>query len=211
MPPRDRQLSAVPEPDEYRHLVVVDTRTGEQLVGEHPLVVKLRQANEALQKEKQGWITRYYNAIEDKQASALGHELYPVAERLFKIWQAVGNHKTSKWTADRFWQIEGFLKDGSTGPVAADGPPTNDFERCAAAIVGRCLDCFVKARPNGSVKKYDEWGRIFKNSDEFDESMKRRPRDWRKRLAAADPGELRSGPRSLEGGDDGRDQAGPAE
>lgn len=134
------------------------------------------------------------NLRRDKEREARAGQKWPAALRLFKIWRKLGNHGSAKFTYRRFECIEPFLKDYD--PEKHDlalepGPPANPLEECAAAIAGRTYDCFSKPRPNGTTKRFDEWERIFeaekRYSGQFDESVARRPRDWRQRVREVDP------------------------
>ena len=180
-----------------RHLRVLDgdVETGEVHTCEH--CAPLRTEVEGHLDNIRGLNYKLSKLKRDLDAEARADKRWPVGKRLFIIWQRVTERPGTKWKWDRFGLVEGFLKDGSTGPDEAlldPGPPRNDFEKCAAAIIGRGLDCFSTKRKNGKVQKFNEWERIFKNSGEMDESMERRPRDWRERLAELDPGEQQAGP-----------------
>jgi hypothetical protein len=139
----------------------------------------------------------------DRDAEARGHDLWPVAERLFAIWKAAtGNTSTrSTLTTDRFEILLPHLKGAEGAELShdrLDGPPRNRLEECAAAIVGRVFEHFSDQRSNGTTRHYWEWERIFGNGrtgrrgkesvGALEESMARRPRDWRDRLRDLDPG-----------------------
>jgi hypothetical protein len=149
----------------------------------------------------------YRELKRDKEKSARQHSLWAVAERLFGLWlvatgkQAPTGEKLIKgklpvFTWERFELVKARLKDSSASMVEEQGPPANDFECCAAAIVGRVDDHFIGQRANGSKVHYYEFERIFDKPRDFDESMSRRPKDWRARFEAWDPGERSVGPRS---------------
>lgn len=136
----------------------------------------------------------------DHEATARKSQLWPVAERLFVIWQRATKSK-ARFTFKRFEVVEPHIRpllDADGGVTEhqlqmIDGPPEGIFEECAAAIIGRVYDHFSTERPNGTMKHYWEFERIF---SEMDDSLARRPRDWRQRLAQLDPGPIVRGPRA---------------
>ena len=130
----------------------------------------------------------------ERENAAYASPIWPVAVRLFTIWKAATNNKSkrSTLTVDRFFLVEPFLRDAETDRITYEpGPPRNELEECAAAIIGRAFDHFTTVRPNGTTKHFWEWNRIFKNADEKEDSAARRPRDWRDRLRELDPGDER--------------------
>lgn len=152
----------------------------------------------------------------DREKEARGSALWLVGERLFVVWCKATGHvrkngkPTQAFSFRRFEFIEPYLRDllDDEGELKADvdqpleligreGAPADPYERCAAAILGRAAEHFTKERANGTLHRYNEWERVFKNDGEFNESMARRPRDWRQRLAELDPGPIERGPRRV--------------
>lgn len=135
------------------------------------------------------------NLRRDKEREARGSSNWPAALRLFKIWRKLTG-STARWNHRRFELVEPFLKDydpekHDIGLSIALGGPQNPLEECAAAICGRVFDHFTKPRTNGTTKHFWEWERIFEGlpntTGQFDESLGRRPRDWRQRVRDVDP------------------------
>ena len=162
--------------------------------------LRIRQAEELDEradkiKGLQGTITSQASRItklkRNKEKEACASNTWPIAERLYRIWWVgTGKRARKKLSYDRFEKIEPFLRDARPDELGYDeGPPRNATEECAAAIVGRITDHFKQKRPNGSVKHYWEWDRIFKSSDEMEDSRDRRPRNWRELLKQWDGGE----------------------
>ncbi len=98
------------------------------------------------------------------------------------------NHPNSKWSPDRFWLIEPFLSSPRYAP---------DLEQrvvlCCRAIAGARHDAWTVTRRNGSVKRMDEWERIFGAPDRwrktsssagsFEEFCCKAPRGWEPTLS----------------------------
>jgi hypothetical protein len=99
----------------------------------------------------------------DRQAKAQRSEIWPVAVDLFKYWQVRCGHKRSKWTLERFEQIEPLLK-------------SHGEELCRLAIEGAAFDAFTTERKNGTLKRHDDWELIFRNADKLEDFVKRAPR-----------------------------------
>ena len=137
-----------------------------------------------------GWRTRYANLERDREKDARQSALWPVAERVFKVWlRAAGKDpRRTRFTFDRFDLVRRFLKDAEEDEIGtAPGPPSNPLEECMAAVIGGCFDCFVTVRANGSTKHHNDLKLIFRDQEKFEESRDRRPRDWRARVAEYDP------------------------
>lgn len=66
---------------------------------------------------------------------------------------------------------EPFLSSGRYG-----GSLEDRVMLCARAIAGAGFDAFSVQRRNGSVKRFDEWERIYGKG--FEEFCNRAPRDW---------------------------------
>lgn len=169
-----------------------------QIIAPDRMLAELRDQVDGLLTEIKSLAAKNRELKRNRERTAKRSAAWPVAERLFVIWVAASGRNPEakncpRFRLDRYERIERFLRDGSDAPAVLEGPPTNDFERCAAAIIGRCFDHFQTQRPNGSTKRFHEWERIFADSGEFDDSLERRPRDWRTRLADLDPGPVPQG------------------
>lgn len=92
---------------------------------------------------------------------------------LFKAWRVRCNHPRSPWTEDRFWQIEPYLTGGRYGKCLEDR-----VRLCARAIAGAGFDAFEKKRRNGTVKRFDEFNRVFGAADQFEDFCNRAPVGW---------------------------------
>jgi hypothetical protein len=99
----------------------------------------------------------------DPERSAREHELWDVAETLFRYWRVKCKHPKSRFSADRFWAVHPFLnKDGE--------------DLCRRAIDGAAFDPFTKPRRNGSMKRFDDFTKnIFKDRATFEEMVNRSP------------------------------------
>ena len=161
-----------------QHLRVVDTDTGEII--EHdpnacPHCVPLLDQIKGLQRDIRGWAQRFAELKRDKEAEAKAHADWPLAVRLFEYWQQKCNHPGSGWTVDRFEAIQPFLRHKKYGPVA-----------CVRAIDGAAFAPFTTQRKNGSTKRHDDWGLIFREADRLEDFANRAPRGWQLPGAFAD-------------------------
>jgi hypothetical protein len=159
---------AAPQPG--RHLYVIDADTHEKL-DEHPEIEALQVVIKGLERDVRTWIKRYDELKRDKEQEAREDALWPQAVRVFQAWQAATGHQRSVFNADRFFLIQPFLKN-----TKQYGP-----EICLRAVAGIAYDCFSVKRKNGSVRKFDEWERCFKDARELEERANAAPRDWRER------------------------------
>lgn len=102
---------------------------------------------------------------QDREEKARRSDLWPVAVELFRYWQIRTGHTRTEWNLGRFEEIEGFLR-------------RNGEERCRLAIEGAAFEAFETKRKNGTTKRHDGWGLIFRpnDPDKFDEFVKRAPR-----------------------------------
>jgi hypothetical protein len=153
-----------------RHLRVIDGDTGEALE-EHPELADLRVVIKGLERDVRTWIRRYDELRRDKEQEAREDALWPQAVRVFQAWQQATGHTRSTFNAERFFLIQPFLKN--TKQYGA--------EICLRAVAGIAYDCFSVKRKNGSVRKFDEWERVFKDARELEERANAAPKDWRER------------------------------
>lgn len=161
-------MSAV-NPDEISHLRVVDTNTGDSMLLADYLQ-PLNDTIDGLQRDIRGWTSRYADLRRNKVKKAKESPLWDQALELFEYWQEKCNHKRSKFTPERFWQIEPFLEDEEH----------YGYEICKRAIAGAAYDPYTKPRKNGSIKRFDDWSLIFRSADKLEDMANKSPRDWDK-------------------------------
>jgi hypothetical protein len=152
---------------EAAHLRVVDTSTGDVL-DEHPEVLRLNDEIRGLQRALASESRRYEELKRDKDAEARAHQLWPKAMDIFGAWQKATNHPRSEWTADRFWTIEPFLRNRKYG-----------LEVCLRGVAGIAFDHYSTPRKNGSIRRFDEWERVFKSAGDLEERANAAPKGWR--------------------------------
>jgi hypothetical protein len=147
-------------------------------------VQKLRDKLATAESDRAKWSSKFHELKRDKEAEALDNPLWPVAVRVFQAWtkataevrreagekRAATLREDADFNAERFFLVERFLKSKKYGP-----------EYCLRAVAGIAYDHFPTRRRNGSVKRYDEWERVFKNAKEIEERFAAAPRDWRER------------------------------
>jgi hypothetical protein len=150
----------VGEPARHLH-VIVDTETGQkQEFNECPNCTELGRQLEGAEKEIRAWRTRYAKAIEDREAAAKGHDLWPQAVALWQEWKVATKHIRSRWTAERFWLCEPYLR--------VDG-----FVICRWAVWGIAYMPNTKRLPTGQLETYDGWETCFKNRGTFERYARR--------------------------------------
>ncbi len=153
-----------------RQLHVVEAETGElEDLCQNPACIELREELRGEKTEKRSWRSKYYRAVEDKEAEARAHPLWPQAFRLFEWWKFVTGHKKSRWTHDRFWTVERFLRD-------------EGYADCVKAIQGLMASDFHMKRgkhANRDGSKFDEFERVFETQGDFEK--------WRDAIPSASP------------------------
>lgn len=127
-----------------------------------------------LERDIRAWARRYADLKRDRTADAKAHDMWPVGHRVFAAWRRQCRHPRSVFTADRFWLIEPFLTNGKYGKTAE-----NREQLCMRAVAGAAYDAFEVKRKNGSVKRFDEFDRIFETAGKFEEFANKAPRDWK--------------------------------
>jgi hypothetical protein len=90
---------------------------------------------------------------------------------VFQAWQVATGHHRSVFNADRFFLIQPFLKN-----TKQYGP-----EICLRAVAGIAYDCFSVKRKNGTIRRFDEFERAFKDAASVEERANAAPKDWRER------------------------------
>ncbi len=141
-----------------------------------------QQIVKGLEHDIKGWAIRYGQLAEDRAEEAREHPLFPLGKRLFDGWRRRCNHPRAQWSEDRFWLCEPFLMLPRYAP---------DLEGrvllVCRAIAGAAYDSWTVKRRNGSVKRMDEWHRIFSDprqrrpgpsAGSFEEFCNRAPMGW---------------------------------
>lgn len=150
--------------NEDKRFVVVDARTGQEIERSDPLPSQLEDVIAGLQRDIRSWSMRYADLKRDRDISAKTHPRYEDAKLAFKHWQHACNHKRSPFTSDRFFAVLPFLEN-----------PKYGLKLVNRAIDGAAFDAFEVRRRNGSMKRFDEWERIFKNAGNFEEFCNKAP------------------------------------
>lgn len=144
-----------------QHLRLVDADTGE-VHDACPNCEALSAQLAGVEKEVRAWRTRYQKLKQDDEKEARDHNLFPTAKRLFDVWRHVCDHEQARFTIDRFWLIEPFLR--SHGSI-----------RCCRAILGAAKDPFVTRRKNGREKRHNGWDLVFRSADKLEDFEERAP------------------------------------
>jgi hypothetical protein len=153
------------------NLRLVNTETGE-VQTECPDCKRLRQELQqaddvisGLQRDIRGWTIRFEELKRDRMKAAKHHEHYSEVEIAFREWQRHCNHPKSPYTADRFWLALPFYEN-----------PKYGLKMMIRAVKGAAYDPFEVRRKNGTMKRFDEWERIFKDAGSFEDFCNRAPR-----------------------------------
>lgn len=150
-----------------RRLHVVDSETHE-ILEEHPEVTRLQDEVRGLQRALASESRRYEELKRDKDEEARAHQLWPKAMAVFGVWRKATNHPRAVWTADRFWVVEPFLRK-----------PEYGLETCLRGVAGIAFDHFSTPRKNGSIRRFDEFERVFKDAGSLEERANAAPKGWR--------------------------------
>ena len=139
-----------------RNLRLVDPTTGEvtQCSGCH----RWEQTYAELERKYRGALSQIGQLRADKEAEARQHELWPQAVELFDLWKLWTKHKKARWTSDRFWVVEKYLRN-------------EGYEDCQRALVGLLRSDFHMKRgkhKNREGRKFDEFERPFKDQTTFE-------------------------------------------
>lgn len=145
--------------------LVVDPGTGEVLERGCDQCRELGDQLSGAHTEIRAWRSRYARLERDAEKDARESEFWPQAVALFGLWKEKTGHARSKWTLDRYLVCEPMLR-------------VYGLAMCERAITGLAFDPFTRVMKNGATKRYDEFGRPFKNADEFESWANRAPRDW---------------------------------
>lgn len=160
------QPHLVPVPDAPapgEKLFVLDQVTGNmQPLGEYlqPFEDHISGLQRAVKSEN----LRYENLKRDKEKEAKAHPLWPQAMEVFGHWKKVCKHPRSSWSPERFEQVRPFLEK-------------HGVELCKRACDGAAFDPFVTQRKNGSKKRHDGWGLVFRAAEpeKFEEFVNKAP------------------------------------
>jgi len=144
--------------------ILVDAATGQEIERTDVTCGQLEDQITGLQRDVRAWSMRYGELKRDKDIAAKHHPLYGDGELAFRHWKAACNHKRSPFTSDRFWLVLPFLENKKYG-----------LKLVLRAIEGAEHDAFEVTRRNGSIRRFDEWERIFKNAGSFEEFCNKAP------------------------------------
>lgn len=98
----------------------------------------------------------------DPEKRAREHERWSVVSDLFDYWRRTCKHPNSRFSAKRFHQALPYVE-------------AHGVEMCKRAIDGAAYDPWITARKNGTRKRHDDWSRIFKDDDIFEDHANRAP------------------------------------
>jgi hypothetical protein len=136
-----------------------------EMLGEYAAFLQgLEDHIAGLQRDVRAEHLRYENLRRDKAAEAKAHPLWPDAVTVFKYWKKTCNHPKSAFSPDRFEQVRPFLEK-------------HGIEVCKRAVDGAAFEPFTTKRRNGTTKRHDGWGLIFRATepDKFEEFCNKAP------------------------------------
>lgn len=110
------------------------------------------------------WRLRYADLVRDAEAEAKADPLWDDCRALFDHWRETCRHPRARFTLDRFNLLRPWLK--RYGP-----------DDCRRAVDGAAFDAFETKRKNGSVKRHDGLGLIFRDAEHFEDFANRAPRE----------------------------------
>jgi hypothetical protein len=161
---------------DVRHLAAVPDANGEipKTLAELKAELARKDAEiRGLTRDLRGWMVRYRQLEEDKNAEAREHPLFPLGKHLFDGWRRCCNHPKAKWTEDRFWLLEPFIALPRYGDTLEAR-----VILCCRAIKGAQHDAWSTTRKNGTVRRFDEWDRVYGSAGQFEEFVNKAPRGW---------------------------------
>lgn len=145
----------------------VDGDTGEMT--EHdPRVGWLEQQLEGAEREIRAWRARYAKLVEDKDAKAQEHPLYPRVKEMFKYWRKACRHPRSGFKTEHFEMALPYFEDKEH----------YGEEMIRRAIAGAAFDPFITQMKNGKSERHDHWSLIFKTSKTFERFCNKAPHGW---------------------------------
>lgn len=129
------------------------------------------------QRKYQGVLLQLAQLRADKEAEAQAHQLWPQALKLFEWWRWRTNRDgRSRWTADRFWIVEPFLR-------------REGYRDCWDALRGLTSSAYhmkLGRYADREGAKYDEFERPFKDQRTFERFREMIPRPDPKTVALFD-------------------------
>jgi hypothetical protein len=156
--PRVRQVGTIED-----HRVAFDSSTGEVC----PNCNVLHRDIDGLEADIRIKNRKIARLEEDTERKAENSEYWAAARELFHHWQIVCNRRRSPWSAQRFWEVEPFMRAKAFGP-----------EKVRRAIDGIAYQSWVSQRTNGTVKWHTDWAKLFESPSSVEEGCNRAPRGW---------------------------------
>lgn len=134
---------------------------GPQTFGEAlALAADLEKQLAGAERDIRAWRKRYGDLKADKEQEAHSHKLWAKAEMLFTEWRIATGRTRSRFSHDRFWLCEPYLR--------VDG-----FVVCRWAVWGVAYEPFTKTLPSGLVERYDDFELAFKTRGNFERYSRR--------------------------------------
>jgi hypothetical protein len=146
--------AAVPDPP-VLHLV--DPATGE-VHNECPACAETQATLKELTRKYHGALAQIGRMRADKEAEARQHELWPLAVNLFRLWQQEGDHPRARFTPERFWLLEPYLR-------------REGYEDCVCAVRGCLASDFHTKRGRYATRdgtRHDALELIFRDQAHFE-------------------------------------------
>lgn len=156
--PRVRQVGTVEE-----HRVSYDSSTGEVC----PNCNVFKQDIESLEADLKLKNRKIRELEADRERAAENNEHWDEARELFHHWQTVCNRRRAPWSAQRFWEVEPYLRAKKFGR-----------ELVRRAIDGAAFQSWCSQRTNGTLKVHNDWQKIFESPGAVEENCNRAPRGW---------------------------------
>jgi len=164
------------------HLVrdqIVSDEDGE-ILGPADILARLRQAEaerdaavtqvQMLERDLQGKRLRIAHLEADEDAKREDHERREDIERVWRYWQKRCNHPRAQLDNPTFFAIAALMKLGGKRTPEFKWP--DDYK---AAIDGAAYDAFEVRRRNGTVKRHDDLGLIFRDAAHMREFIAKAP------------------------------------
>lgn len=143
---------------EARALHLVDASTGEIVKHGCPNCSELEDQLAGAENNVRSMRAQMAKLKRDDEQRAREHELWPKAVAVFRYWQGLTGHDKARFTPDRFWLLEPFIR-------------REDSAACRAAIRG-CVgsDFHMKrgAYANRKGALHDKLEQIFANQGRFE-------------------------------------------
>ena len=158
---------------ERRHLVLVDTVTGEQHA-QCPGCAQRDLEIEGLEEVIRSTAAKVRQLRNDRAEVARASGLWPAALEAFNYWRTACRHPRASFSPDRYFLLEPYLK--------SDG-----LEMVKLAIDGAAYDPHRADRPNrsGTVETYDSLETILRSRATFERHVNRAPVERRRTVRDA--------------------------